>query len=142
MSPNAIAVLIADDTKEDRFFLKRAIGQHAAQFLVIGEVETGQQLIDYLSGKNEFADRGRYPLPDPLLMDLRMPEKDGFQVLEWLQKRSFPGLKVAVLADSSGTAYRSEAIEMGAHWFLSKLGGAEGMAQAVRLLQAEMARFD
>jgi len=142
MPRKPVFVLIADDSSEDRFFLNRAIGQHAPHFHVIAEVETGQQLIDYLSGKDEYADRGRYPLPDLLLMDFRMPGLDGFQVLEWLQKHSFPGLKVAVLADSSGTAYRSDALEMGAHWFLSKLAGTEGMAHTVRLLQAEMARFD
>src|SRR6266478_564645 len=62
-------VLIADDSSEDRFFPNHAIGQHAPHFHVVGEVETGRQLIEYLSGKDQYADRGIYPLPDLLLMD-------------------------------------------------------------------------
>jgi len=138
MPQKPISVLIADDSNEDRLFLNHAIEHFAASFRVVGEVVNGLELVDYLSGKNECADRSKYPFPDLLLMDLRMPEMDGFQVLEWLQKRSFPGLKVAVLADSSGIAYRSDAIEMGAHYFLSKLAGTEGMAHALRQLQQEI----
>jgi CheY-like chemotaxis protein len=138
MPQKPISVLIADDSNEDRLFLNHAIGHFAASFRVVGEVVNGLELVDYLSGKNEYADRSKHPFPDLLLMDLRMPEMDGFQVLEWLQKRSFPGLKVAVLADSSGIAYRSDAIEMGAHYFLSKLAGTEGMAHALTQLQQEI----
>ena len=54
MPRKPIFVLIAGDSSEDRFFPNHAIGQ---------------QLIEYLSGKDEYADRGRYPLPDLLLMD-------------------------------------------------------------------------
>jgi len=140
MPQKSISVLIADDSNEDRLFLNHAIEHFAAGLRVVGEVVNGLELVDYLSGKNEYADRSNYPFPDLLLMDLRMPEMDGFQVLEWLQKRSFPGLKVAVLADSSGTAYRSDAIEMCAHYFLSKLAGSDGMARTLRQLQQEIDR--
>ncbi len=138
MQTKPISVLIADDKNEDRFLLKQAIERHAAHLHVVGEVEDGLQLIDYLSGKNAYADRGRHPFPDLVIMDLRMPQMDGFQVLEWLQKHPFPHLKVAVLADSSGIAYRLEAMKMGAHFFHPKASGVAGMANAVEQLQREM----
>jgi CheY-like chemotaxis protein len=138
MQTKLISVLIADDKREDRFLLNQAIERHAAQLHVVGEVEDGLQLIDYLSGKNVYADRDLYPFPDLLIMDLRMPRMDGFQALEWLQKHPFPHLKVAVLADSSGIAYRSEAVKMGAHFFHPKVSGLAGLADAVEQLQREM----
>jgi CheY-like chemotaxis protein len=138
MPTKLISVVIADDKKEDRILLKQAIERHAAHLHVAGEVEDGLQLIDYLSGKNEYADRGEYPFPDLLVMDLRMPQVDGFQVLEWLQKHPFPQLKVAVLADSSGIAYRSEAMKMGAHFFHPKVSEPAGLKKAVTELQQEM----
>ena len=138
MQTKSISVLIADDKKEDRFLVGQAIERHAAHLHVVGEVEDGLQLIDYLSGKNAYADREQHPFPDLLIMDLRMPQMDGFQVLEWLQKHPFPQLKVAVFADSAGIAYRLEAMKMGAHFFHPKAGGAEGLANAVEQLQREM----
>jgi len=72
-------------------------------------------------------------------MDLRMPQMDGFQVLEWLQRHPRPGLKVAVLADSSGIAYRSQAMELGAHFFYSKPIQATGLADAIKQFRDEMA---
>ena len=138
MPTKPISVVIADDKKEDRFLLKQAIERHAAHLHVAGEVENGLQLIDYLSGKNEYADRDKYPFPDLLFMDLRMPQVDGFQVLEWLQKHPFPHLKVAVIADSSGIAYRSEAMKMGAHFFYPKVSEPAGLANAVKQLQREL----
>src|SRR5260370_37625190 len=118
MPQKPISVLIADDSNEDRLFLNHAIEHFAASLRVVGEVVNGRELVDYLSGKNEYTDRSKYPFPDLLLMDLRMPEMDGFQVLEWLQKRSFPGLKVAGLACSSRISFPSYSIEMWGAYFL------------------------
>jgi two-component system response regulator len=132
MPPKPISVLIADDKKEDRFLLNEAITHHPADLHVVGEVVSGLQLVEYLSGKSEYADRARYPLPGLLFMDLRMPEMDGFQVLEWLQKHPRHGLKVAVLADSSGIAYRSQALELGADFFYSKPIRETGLADAIK----------
>jgi CheY-like chemotaxis protein len=39
----------------------------------------------YLSGAGPFADRSRHPLPTHVLMDLKLPEKSGFEVLEWIR---------------------------------------------------------
>ena len=38
-------VLIADDTEEDRFLLRCAIGNHAPHFEVAGEVDSGDRLV-------------------------------------------------------------------------------------------------
>lgn len=113
-------VLIADDTEEDRFLLRCAIGNHAPHFEVAGEVDSGDRLVHYLSGKGEYADRDEHPFPDLLFLDLRMPGKDGFEVLEWVQSHNFPHLKIAVLTDSAGLAYRAEALTHGASYFLHK----------------------
>src|SRR2546421_5623938 len=42
-------------------------------------------LIDYLRGEADYADRTRYPFPGLLLLDLKMPKVDGFDVLSWLK---------------------------------------------------------
>jgi len=133
-----LSVLIADDSTDDRFLLRCTIGNHAPQFEVVGEVDNGERAIQYLSGKGEYADREKHPFPDLLFLDLRMPGKDGFEVLEWLQRHHFPRLKIAVLADSSGLAYRSEALTSGANWFFSKHASSNELGLAVKRLQDEL----
>ncbi|MDB6016470.1 MAG: response regulator receiver protein [Pedosphaera sp.] len=138
MSAEKYSVLIADDSDDDRFFLRRAIATAAPRLHVVGELHNGDEIVAYLTGSGAYANRQQYPFPNLLLMDWRMPRKDGFEVLAWLQENPFPDLKVAVLADSSGTTYRSKAIDMGAAWFFSKLVGNGELIHTVKMLQDEL----
>jgi CheY-like chemotaxis protein len=132
------SVLIADDSEEDRFLLRSAIANHAPHFEVVGEVDSGDHLIQYLTGKGDYANREGHPFPDLLFLDLRMPGKDGFEVLEWLQTHNFPRLKIAVLTDSAGLAYRAEALTHGADYFFHKSVSPDELGLTVKKLQDEM----
>ena len=74
-------------------------------------VSNGREVLDYLQGTGPYADRQSYPLPGLLLMDLKMPTMNGFEVLEWLQSRpDFKTLPVVILSGSglSGDVERAE----------------------------------
>ncbi|HYV28568.1 MAG TPA: response regulator, partial [Candidatus Eisenbacteria bacterium] len=92
-------ILMVDDSEDDCLFLKMAIDK-AERLRFIGSVSDGEELLAYLSGKNDYGDRQRFPLPDLLLLDLKMPRKDGFEVLKWLQSQPFEGMIVVVLSAS------------------------------------------
>ena len=65
-------------------------------------VSDGLEAIEYLSGEGAFADRGAHPFPDILLLDLNMPRKNGFEVLQWIRADSrCARLMVHVLTASS-----------------------------------------
>jgi len=112
-------VLVADDSENDRFLIKRAM-QNASRLKIVAEVTNGEEVIAYFSGDKEFVDRERFPLPDLLLLDLKMPRKDGFEVLRWLQKRSMAEVTVVVLTDSMEPTYLKQALDLGADLFQVK----------------------
>jgi CheY-like chemotaxis protein len=113
------SVLIADDSEEDSFFMERALRQ-STRFHVISSVRNGEEAVAYLSGQGAYADRQLWPFPDVLLMDLKMPRLDGFEVLEWLQKNPRPDLKVVVLSGSSIQKDIEKVKALGADAFFAK----------------------
>ena len=131
-------VLIADDYEADRFFLREAIRRHAPKLHVVGEVGDGEQVVAYLSGEGQYSDRETFPLPDILILDMRMPRMTGLEVLAWLENQNFPKLKIAVMADSSSAIYRSKALELGVEHFFSKLMNSDELIQLVKRLQDEL----
>jgi CheY-like chemotaxis protein len=94
------SVLVADDSEDDRFFIERAL-RYSTRLRLVGAVADGAEAIKYLDGQGVYADRQLWPFPDLFLLDLKMPLKTGFEVLEWLQMRDFPQFKVVVLTNST-----------------------------------------
>jgi CheY-like chemotaxis protein len=84
-------------------------------------VRDGMEAMNYLRGVPPFDNRAKHPLPNLLLMDLKMPRMDGFRVLAWLrgQPRS-DQMTVAVLSGSCWQADTDRAHALGANFFLNK----------------------
>src|SRR5207244_2818726 len=83
----------------------------------------GQQALDYLRGEGQFADRSSHPHPPPdlLLLDLKMPRMDGFQVLDWLRRQPvLKRLPVVVFSSSPLDHDINRAYDLGASSFLVK----------------------
>src|SRR6266852_4538612 len=102
------------------FLLKRAFA--TARIPAIFQFVTdGQEAIDYLSGTNQYADRNEYPLPDLMLLDIKMPRLDGFAVLDWLRKQPcLKRLPVTMFSSSDMEKDIDRAYELGANSFLVK----------------------
>jgi len=124
MPASKCKVLIVDDSDDDRFLLKRALHNNAC-CEVIGSAEDGQKAIDYLSGTGIYGDRERFPLPDLMLLDLKMPRVNGFEVLNWLRQQSARSLKVIVLSSSFLPEDIAQTLTMGADHYMVKTAAAE-----------------
>ena len=95
-----VPILLAEDDKNDIFLMRRAFDS-AGYLNPLCVVHNGQEVLDYLEGSGQFADRDKFPLPGLLLLDLKMPLMDGFDVLAWLRQRTqFENLPVVVLTAS------------------------------------------
>jgi two-component system response regulator len=111
--------VLADDSENDALLLELAF-QRLEHFRLVRGAMDGRQAIAYLRGEGEFSDRSKHPFPHLLLLDLRMPRGDGFDVLRWLRGQSFSQLLVAVLSGSAYEGDRRKALRMGAHYYLTK----------------------
>jgi CheY-like chemotaxis protein len=113
-------ILIAEDSETDIFFLLRVMDQ-AGVLNPIFVVRDGAEALAYLQGTGRYSDRATYPVPGIVLLDLKMPGFDGFEILRW--KKTRPELqKTLVVAVSSydGVYSINLAYETGADTFLSK----------------------
>ena len=113
-------VLLADDNEDDVLALRHAL-RRAGIDVPVQVVEDGEEAIAYLRGVGKFSNRAEFPLPDLLLLDLRMPKLDGFEVLEWLrQQPSLAPLRTIVLTMSDDVFDVDRAFALGANSFLTK----------------------
>src|SRR6266568_9652845 len=87
---NELRILVAEDMADEVVLLKHAFRKAVAD-VPLHFVSDGQEAVDYLNGDERYANRAEHPLPTLLLLDLKMPRLNGFDVLEWLRQQ--PGLR-------------------------------------------------
>jgi CheY-like chemotaxis protein len=120
VNPPKSVILVAEDDENDIFLIKRAF--HQAQFdNPLQAVSTGEEAIAYLRGSPPFEEREKFPVPGLVLLDLKMPRKNGFEVLAWIRQHpEFNALPVVVLTSSQESADINRAYALGANSYLVK----------------------
>ncbi|NOZ84819.1 MAG: response regulator, partial [Deltaproteobacteria bacterium] len=83
-------ILLVEDNSNDVLLMKRAFNK-AKLVNPIVVASDGQEAVDYLEGAGKFMGRDRAELPVLMLLDLKLPKKNGLEVLEWVRSRE--GLK-------------------------------------------------
>ncbi len=134
MSKDAI-ILLVEDNKMDIELTLDAFEKHNLTNPV-HVVRSGQAAVDYLLGEGEYADRVRHPLPDLVLLALKLPGLDGFDVLKEIKGR--PGLKripVTILTSSKDEGDRAMSYDCGANSYLVKPVTFEGFIEVVRSIE-------
>ena len=134
MAEHAV-ILLAED-EEDYVLLIRRAFEKANIRNPLHVVWNGQEAIAYFEGEGKYANRDEYPLPDLMLLDLKMPRVNGFEVLKWI--RAQPGLaplRILVLTSSDAIRDVNEAYKLGANSFLVKPLDFLDFAQLSRLIQ-------
>ncbi len=118
--PDRSVILLAED-REDDILLIRDSFLEAGVTNPLFIVRTGSEAISYLAGEDKFSNRCEFPLPDLLLLDLKLPGADGFEVLRWIKSQpSLSALRVLVLTSSQDWREIDKAYKLGASSFLVK----------------------
>jgi len=128
------AILVVEDDPNEVFLIERAL-QRANLTIPLRVARDGQEAIDYLNHQGDFTDTARYPAPTLMLLDLKMPRKNGFEVLGWLRQQ--PGLRrlvVVVLTSSNLTADINRAYDLGANSYLIKPGDFKALVDVLKWL--------
>jgi CheY-like chemotaxis protein len=113
-------ILVADDSEDDVVTLLRSFQQVGIQNPIIS-VQDGKEFINYLTGTGMYADRSQFPMPGIIFLDVKMPEVDGFQALDWMRKnREFDNIPVVMLTGTMPLVEATRAYQKGAISFLSK----------------------
>jgi len=126
-------ILYAEDDPNDvvifSMAFKRATLPHELYM-----VDDGEAAMNWVTGKGKYQDRSKFPMPDLLMVDLKMPRKNGFDVLEWVRKtRELDGLPVIVLSSSDDPGDVKRAYSLGATTYFVKSPSFEDVIRYLRV---------
>ena len=131
---NKPCILLVDDNRMDVELALEAFREVNLSTRV-EVIRSGQRAIDYLSGNGAYTDRVQYPLPDLILLDLKMPFVDGFQVLRRVKDKSpLKRIPVVVLTSSREERDRALSYDIGANSYLVKPVSFEGFIKLVKMV--------
>ena len=117
---DALVILLVEDSEEHAELILRGIQQQRVGNRII-HVNDGQKALDYLYRVGEYNDDDAYPMPDCLLLDLRLPRVDGLEVLRRVKSDDdLKHIKVATLTTSSADKDLASAEEYRADSYLVK----------------------
>ncbi len=124
----------------DRFLMERAFAK-AGLTGALQTVNDGQAAMDYLSGAGEYTDRQEHPLPSVVLLDLNLPEVQGFEVLKWVRMQpAHTHLPVVVFSSSERDDDQVRAKVLGANEFVKKPGSGANFIEVVQQLNSRWLR--
>lgn len=135
-------LLVAEDDENDALLLERALRRADASVRMV-RVENGEELVDYLEGRGTFQNRAAHPAPHFVLLDLKMPRMDGFDVLRWRQANpARQTLPVIVFSSSSLGRDIEKAYALGANSYVMKPMRSEALDGMVQALLAWWGQFN
>jgi CheY-like chemotaxis protein len=127
------AILLVDDNPHDVVLLRLAF-RRVGIIDPIKLVKNGAEAVRYLKGEDVYGDRHVYPAPTLMLLDLKMPQTSGFDVLCWVRSQpAFAHLVVIVMTGSKQTDDVQRAYQLGANSYLVK---PTRFSDLVRMTQA------
>jgi CheY-like chemotaxis protein len=127
-------MLLVEDNPDDVFLFTRALSK-AKRPHPLHVVTSGRAAIDYLSGTGKYGDRNAFPLPELIMLDLKMPLLSGFEVLQWIRGDGVARLiPVIVLSSSALPEDVNRAYALGANAYMVKPANADALERLIQTI--------
>ncbi|MBI5766242.1 MAG: response regulator [Verrucomicrobia bacterium] len=139
--PNPV-ILLAEDNELDAVLFTK-VNERCGNLFQVVRVTDGLEAVDYLRGAGAYTDHTKFPVANLLLLDLKMPNKDGFEVLRWRQDHpAFLHIPVIVYSASYLPADVERAYGLGASSYVVKPTDPARLERFVRSLQTFWSEFN
>ena len=128
-------ILYVEDEANDAFLLQHAFKQ-AGIANTLHVVSNGQQAFDYLNGVGGFSDRSLYPMPALVILDYKLPNITGLDVLEWIREK--PELRkiiVIMYSSSQNSDDIARAYALGVNSYIVKQSALSDIVEMARALK-------
>jgi CheY-like chemotaxis protein len=127
-------ILLVEDNPDDEALTLRALKRNNIKNEVVVAKDGGEAL-DYLFGTGAYAGRNLNVMPQVVLLDLKLPKVDGFEVLRRLRAaEQTKFLPVVILTTSNEDQDRLKGYGLGANSFVRKPVEFDRFIEAVRQL--------
>jgi len=129
-----VTILMADDDPDDRELTREAFAEsHLVNDLRF--VCDGEELMDYLQRRGQYADPARSPRPGLILLDLNMPKKDGREALRELKADpKLKAIRVVILTTSKAEEDIVRTYDLSAASYITKPVTFDGLLDVVKTL--------
>lgn len=128
-------ILLVDDNPHDVVLIRLAF-RRVGIIDTIHLVKDGTEAMRYIRGEGAYADRHQFPIPTLVLLDLKMPQTSGFDVLQWIRERpELSNVVVVVMSGSKNDADIERAYGLGANSYLVKPTRFEEMVRMMETLK-------
>jgi CheY-like chemotaxis protein len=125
-------ILIVDDSKNDALLFEAALKEAEVENPLI-HLSSYDEAIEYLTGWGRFADRTAYPMPLIIFLDIHMPGRSGFDVLEWIRENEVTRrLVVIMMSGSASKADIERSYGKGANSYLLKPETREDLIKTLK----------
>jgi len=137
-----LVILLVEDDENDIILVRKAVEAAGAGHSVHA-VQDGEQAIQYLQGLGRFSDRHKYPIPNVVLTDLKMPKIGGFELLHWLRTNPLFSVIPTIMYSSSALEKDvREAYQLGANSYITKPTSLSGLVDTLRILYEYWSRCE
>ena len=130
-NPNPITILMAEDDPDDRLLARDAFAEARLRNNLYF-VEDGEQLMDYLHRRGDYADPAQSPRPGIILLDLNMPRKDGREALAEIKSdKRLRRIPVVVMTTSRVEQDIVCSYDLGANSYITKPVTFSGFVEVI-----------
>ncbi len=132
MNGTPLTILLVEDNPDHAVLVQRNLEEFQVANKIF-HVEDGEAALDYVHGRNIYADRERFPRPDLILLDLRLPRIDGLEVLKEIKShKDLHTIPVVILTTSDGDRDMAMAYEYHANSYVTKPVDFDTFAQLLK----------